>query len=252
MFYTKKTSKAEFQLHGEHVLTFLESKPEAVSALAQYGMDAGQLQEGRSLFSEALTLALQVQDLRRQQVAATDNFHRGWAQVKQCYQVHLQAARRVLGRDAQQLLGPVPNRYAEWVEHARNFYSAMLSNPSYQAALSPVNVTLDDLASVQAMIATVTANKESQARLHSDMRLMLQQRNLLLARSKRWFEVLVSAARVAFHDQPSLLADLYAAAVRTEAEKEATRQLIAERKAAKKAAQAAAMQKKLAESVVVV
>ncbi|MFN8444390.1 MAG: hypothetical protein U0175_26640 [Caldilineaceae bacterium] len=160
MFYTKRTSNAEFQIHGEHALTFLESQPEALSVLEHYGIGVAQLQVGRTLFSEVLTLAQQVQELRRQQVAATDHFHAEWKLVKQCYQVHLQAARRVLGRDAHRLLTPMPERYTEWMEHARSFYSAMLSNPDYQRALGAVNVTPDELARVNEMLPTVVANKE--------------------------------------------------------------------------------------------
>ena len=236
MFYRKNTSNAEFQIHGEHVLSFLESTPEALSRLAQYGMGAVQLQEGRNLFSEVLMLAQQVRDLRRKQVAATDSFHQDWKHAKQCYQVHLQAARRVLGRDAQQLLLPMPARYAEWVEHARSFYQAMLGNPNFQAALATVNVTVDDLARVNEMLTNVATGKKTQMLFHSNMRLSLKQRNLLIRKSKRWFEVLLSTARVAFAEEPALLAALAAAAVRSEAEKEATRKLMAERRAAKKLA----------------
>lgn len=112
MFYAKNTSNAEFLIHGDHVLRFVESRVEAQAVLAQYGFGADRLQEGRMYFDQAALSLRQVQEQWRKQMAATDAFHGDWKQVKRCYQVHLQAARRVLGRDAQHLLAPLGSRYA--------------------------------------------------------------------------------------------------------------------------------------------
>ncbi|MFN8439915.1 MAG: hypothetical protein U0175_04050 [Caldilineaceae bacterium] len=256
MFYAKKSSIAEFLIHGDHVLNFLESRMEAVAVLAQYGFGAAQMQEGRLLFEQAALSFRQVQEQRRKQMAATDGFHDEWKQVKQCYQVHLQAARRVLDnaghRDAQHLLAPLSNRYAEWLEHARSFYSAMLTNPVYQEALRTVNISVEDLAQVDALLAQMVVNKDLQAQMYSDVRTTLQQRKLQVERSKHWFGMLMSTARIAFQDQPGVLAALVPGSVRTEAEREATRKLMAERRVAKKKAAAEALAQQAVPSVVVV
>lgn len=252
MFYAKKSSIAEFLIHGDHVLNFLENRVEAQAVLAQYGFGADRLQEGRMLFNQAELSFRQVQEQRRKQMAATDGFHNEWKQVKQFYQVHLHAARRVLGRDAghrdaQHLLAPLSSRYAEWLEHAHSFYSAMLTTPAYQEALRTVNISVEDLAQVDALLAQMVVNKDLQAQMYSDVRTTLQQRKLQVARSKHWFGMLMSTARIAFQDQPGVLAALVPGSVRTEAEREATRQLMAERRAAKKKAAAAALTQKTSE-----
>lgn len=108
----------------------------------------------------------------------------------------------------------------------------MLNTPAYQDALLTVNVSFDDLMQVNILVSQMVANKDLQTQMHSDVRLALQQRNLQFERSKRWFAMLMSTARIAFQNQPGLLAAMLPASVRTEAEGKATRALRAAHKAA--------------------
>ncbi|MFN8445762.1 MAG: hypothetical protein U0175_33540, partial [Caldilineaceae bacterium] len=91
---------------------------------------------------------------------------------------------------------------------------------------------------VNTLLAQMVVNKDRQAQMHSDVRLALQERDLHVERSKRWFGMLMSTARIAFQNQPGVLETMIPGVLRTEAEREATRTLMAERRAAKKKAAA--------------
>lgn len=218
MFYTKKNKISDFLVHGGHVLNYLENDPEAQALLAQYGIGPTQLQNGRMLFLQVQQRFRDMQALQRKRVSATDNFHQEWKLVRDSYQVHLQAARRVLGRDAQPLLRPLPAGYAGWLEHAQGFYNAVLGNVVYQQALATVKVSVEAMIEVNDLLTTLAANKAGQTQSMTTARKSTKQRNQDWEKSKRWFEVLMGTARVAFRDYPGILEALRAVPPRTPGE----------------------------------
>lgn len=240
MFYSPNTSIDTFLIHASHVFHYLENQPEAQALLVRYGMDGTRLQEGKALLAQVQNSHWTMRHQRRQQKVSTSSFHADWGQARRLYRRHRQAARDVLGPDANQLLQKGLRNYAGWLAQAQEFYRAMLSNPSYLEKLVLIDIPAEQLLRVSQLINAMVANKMAQTQNREGARTSKQMRDGQLYEAKGWFAVLMAAARVAFRSQPGML----------EAVATLPEHLSQEEKEKKKAKAEAAKLKKAAQQVV--
>ena len=237
MFYSPNTSIDTFLIHASHVFNYLENQPEAQVLLVRYGLDATRLQEGKALLTQVQTSHWTMRSQRRQQKVSTSSFHAGWDQARRLYRRHRQAAREILGNDANQLLQKGLRNYAGWLAQAQEFYSAVLNNPSYLEKLATIDIPAEQLLRASYLIDTMVTDKMSQTQNREGARTSKQVRDAHLSEAKGWFAVLMAAAEVAFRNQPGLF----------EAIDTLPEHLSQEEKAKKKARAEAAKQKKVAQ-----
>ena len=198
MFHTLTSSIRDFLIHVAHLLDYLFGSQMALDLLQQHNYSTAQLANGRLLLQEAQAAFDAVLDLQRKQKAATDAFNAELQQVQRYYQVHIQAARRILPRDAQRLLTRVPDAYNRWLAHARDFYTAMLQNPSYQEKLRQVSIPSEELVRIIQMIDGVVARKQEQTQAQEQAKMANEQRQQKHQALEIWYMELMTTARFAF------------------------------------------------------
>ena len=204
MFFAKDTSISQFLAHSIHVLNFLEGSAEAQALLAPYGMGPAQMQTGRMLVAQVQMASQQMSDQHSKQKAATATFYAEWKKVRQHYHLHVQAARRCLGRDASHFVTASPKRYLAWLTQSQAFYGSLLGNADYLGQMNELGVATEELQRVSQMLATLIASKDLQAQRHVEKQSVLRQRSLTLVQAKQWFRDLMAVANVAFRQQPVL------------------------------------------------
>ena len=205
MYFTRNSSSRQFLAHGSHVLTFLEGSVEAQSLLSQFGMDGTQLQRGRTLLNQLQSALQQVDEQKSRQKAATDSFYAERWQVRQIYQLHVQAARRGLGREASHFVQASPKGYLAWLTQAQAFYTALLANPAYQEKLRQLGVPSEELQRASQLLAEMVDNKDRQTSSHVGQRSASELRKQSLVEAQRWFAALTKVAKIAFYQHPALL-----------------------------------------------
>lgn len=204
MYLTRNSSIYQFLAFWIHILNFLEGSLEAQGLLARFGMNAEQLQRGRTLLNQLQTAIQQVSDQLSRQKAATDSFRAEWRRARQLYQLHVQAARRGLGRDASHLVSASPKRYLAWLTQAQAFYAGLLGNDGYLEQMRQLGVPTEELQRANQMVAAMVANKDLQTQHLVEKRTAKRRRDLAFAETKQWFEALDKVARIAFREQPAL------------------------------------------------
>ena len=205
MYFTRNTSIYQFLAFWIHILNFLEGSLEAQGLLERFGMNATQLQKARALVNQLQAAIQQVSDQRSKQKAATDSFRAQWQKARHLYQLHVQAARRGLGRDASHFVSASPKRYLAWLTQAQAFYAALLDNAIYLEQMRELGVPSEELQRASQMVAAMAANKDQQTQHLAEKRTAMRQRDLTFAEAKQWFEALDKVARIAFRGQPALL-----------------------------------------------
>ena len=204
MYFTRNTSIYQFLAFWIHILNFLEGSLEAQGLLERFGMNAAQLQRGRVLLMQLQAAIQQVSEQQSKQKAATDSLRAQWRKARQLYQLHVQAARRGLGRDASHLVGASPKRYLAWLTQAQAFYAALLGNADYLDQLRQLGVPTEELQRASQMVAEMVSNKDQQTKHLVEKRTAKRQRDLAFAEAKQWFEALDKVAKIAFRQQPAL------------------------------------------------
>ncbi|MFN8441782.1 MAG: hypothetical protein U0175_13470 [Caldilineaceae bacterium] len=205
MVFTRNSSIYQFLAFWIHILNFLEGSLEAQGLLERFGMNATQLQRGRALLTQLQAALQQVGEQRSKQKAATDSFRAEWRKARQLYQLHVQAARRGLGRDASHFVSASPKRYLAWLTQAQAFYAALLDNAGYLEQMRQLGVPTEELQRASQMVATMVGNKDLQTQHLAEKRTAMRQRDLAFVEAKQWFEALDKVARIAFRQQPALL-----------------------------------------------
>lgn len=205
MFHTLTSSIHDFLIHVAHLLDYLFGSSLALNLLQQHNYSSDRLASGRILLQEAQTMFDTMLDLQRKQKAATDAFNAELQQAQRFYQVHIQAARRILPRDAERLLTRVPAAYTRWLAHARNFYTAMLQNPSYQEKLRQVSIPAEELVRINQMIDGVIARKHEQTQAQEQARIANRERQGKHDALIAWYMEFMATARFAFRTQPAIL-----------------------------------------------
>lgn len=222
MLYARQNSIAGFHLYAHHLLSFLESTPEAQQLLERFGYTVQRLQEGRQLLDQAQAAYRSVQELRSTQKDATRSLHQDWDRLRRRYQVQSATARRVLGKEMAQVRGRAPRGYSHWVNEAQDFYAAMLRTPAFLEKLAEASITPEELSRSAQLIQELMNRKNNQT--HS-------RRNLLDGNHNRqrqqedlriWIQELLRVAPLAFRNQPGLLSALHALAPRPQVGKKGT------------------------------
>lgn len=216
MLYAKQNTIAGFHVYADHLLSFLESTPEAQPLLERFGYTVQRLQEGRQLLEQAKVAAQTVQVLREQQKASTRTVHEDWKIVRRRYQVQAQTARRVLGSDMPVTVTATSDTrgYSRWVSEAVGFYNAILNNPAFLHKLSLASITADELARSAQLIQELMSRKVNQTVSRRSVLDGNQSRQQQQQAAELWIRELLRVAPMAFRNAPGLRASLEALAPR--------------------------------------
>lgn len=204
MPYTDNSSTVKFMMNAKKVLNSLENTPAAMNRLQRYGLTAEKLQEGRDLAQQAAQANLEYAELLIEQKRLGKQFNEEWKQLASLHQVHLNAARRCLASELDQLLGPRSHSYDEWVGQVQRFYAVILNKPAHLEKLNAMSVPTEALVRADQWLTTLIANKSEQTQGKTNVRLLHGERDRKLQEFKTWFDVILSTARSAFRDQPVL------------------------------------------------
>lgn len=204
MLYTRDSSKMKYVVHADHVVTYLESTPEAMTLLDQSGFSANRLPEGQGLIQQVQSAFEELDSFLMQQKAATEIFNAEWKKLAALHRVHLQAARGALRAELGHLVQTRPQGYAGWSAIVSRFYAALLNNPEYQAKLNQMSIASEELVRANQWLESLIANKNQQNQSYHNHRAIQQSFEEKFLALKRWFDGLMALARVAFRHDPVL------------------------------------------------
>lgn len=209
MFFTKNSSISHTHQHIQHLLDFLEDSPIALGLLEAYNFGVGRLQEGRGLLFQAVAAYANAQVQLNLQKAATVAFHEQWIELRRLHQLHLLAARRVLGSESKTLLSKSPDAYLNWLTHTRSFYNVILENGELQEQLRQQGILIESLAEVNQKLDELVMRKKLQTQAVEALRLANQTSQQQQRALQQWYREFSLAAPLAFRQVPSLLALLH-------------------------------------------
>jgi len=184
-------------------LSNLQADAALHTPLAAYGYDAAAITALLSLYQSAAAAHLAQKTQYAQYYGACSAYETAHAAAHTAYVRHLTLARVVyeheIGRRLQLgLSGRRARRYASWLGQAEQFYTATLNDPTIQAELATVGITLASLQAGQELVAGVAAawhNKEAEA---GEAQAATQTRNAAIKTLQDAYSNLIAIARVAF------------------------------------------------------
>ena len=187
--------------------------PQLLSMLSLYGYGVERLQEGMILWDTAANLLQSQNDTRFNKATAKKNFQEHWLDAKFHLQRDLHIARFVFRKDDAmysllQLNGNFSKDFDTWYQHTKKFYFGLRNKPELQAAVASKGLTPDRIEQGIERLAQLEADRratQAQKGNSSDSR---TQRIEAFQALKRWMIKFRTVARVAFDEQPNLLASL--------------------------------------------
>ena len=187
--------------------------PKLYSRLAFYGYGLEQLQEGLMLCETVANLQQSQNDTRFNKITIKQNFQEHWLEAKFQFQRDLHVARFVFGKDedtssALQLNGKYGTNFDTWYKHAKNFYFSLRNKPELQAAVASKGLTSDRIEQGIERLAQLEADRRATQAHKGSSSDSRAQRDEAFQKLKRWMVKFRTVARVAFDEQPNLLASL--------------------------------------------
>ena len=172
------------------------------AALALYGYDEAQLQEGQSLYQEARALAEQQQVDYGEQHEASQNLGALWEEANSVYTRSLQIARIALrdhisAENALMLSGERKKSFSGWQEQAHTFYSNLLASREYMIAMALYGYTPESLASESVQVQAVTKANAAQENRKGAAQNAIQLRDASMDALDQWMSDFKTVASLA-------------------------------------------------------
>ncbi|RZM82903.1 hypothetical protein [Leptolyngbya iicbica] len=189
------------------------TNPEILDALSLFGYTADHLQQGKALYTTALTAQTTQQLEAGEQKSATAELEANRAIAHATYIRCVKIARVAFKRDAGiatqlDLNGERKRNLAGWLAQVNQFYINALANPAVLAGLGNFGITPDKLQAGLAEVKAVEASNLTQEKEKGEAQAATQTRDQALDALQDWLSDYLAIAKVALEDNPQLLESL--------------------------------------------
>lgn len=184
--------------------------PDILDALSLFGYTSDRLQQGKALYTTALTAQTTQQLEAGEQRTATAELEAHRAVASATYIRFVKIARVAFKRDAGiatqlDLNGDRKRALAGWLAQAHQFYTNALANPTVLAGFSEFGITPDKLQAGLAEVQAVEASNLTQEKEKGEAQAATQKRDEALDALQEWLSDYLAIAKVALEDNPQLL-----------------------------------------------
>jgi hypothetical protein len=184
-----------------------------LAALSDFGYTPERLQQGKTLYTTALTAQTAQQLEAGEQRSATAELEANRAIANTTYIRLVKIARVAFKRDAgiatQLGLGGERKRsLAGWLAQANQFYTNALTTPAALKSFSEFGITADKLRTGLQELRAVEASNLTQEKEKGDAQAATEHRDQALDALQDWLSDYLAIAKVALEDTPQLLEGL--------------------------------------------
>ncbi|MCB8983505.1 MAG: hypothetical protein H6659_06760 [Ardenticatenaceae bacterium] len=206
-------SIAQRLLDAELAINNTLSNPIILGAVTPFGYTEERLEAARTLYQEARELVDQQKLAYGEQFEATQIVKRTYTEATLAYNAAVKVARVAFrdspsGQNALSLNGPRKKNMSGWLDQARRFYSNMLQDPKFIAAMTPYSYDQTKLEAEAALIEAVATARGAQDRARGIAQEMTQKRDLKLEQLDRWLADYKAIAEVALAVSPQQMEQL--------------------------------------------
>jgi hypothetical protein len=198
-------------LHGAQVAidNALNNK-QILAALSDLGYTAERIQQGKALYTTALSAQNTQQMEAGEQKSATAELEANRAVANATYMRFVKIARVAFKRDAGiatqlDLGGDRKRNLAGWLAQVNQFYTNALANPAVMEGLGNFGITHDKLQAGLAEVNVVEASNLTQEKEKGEAQAATQTRDQALDALQEWLSDYLAIAKVALEDNPQLL-----------------------------------------------
>jgi hypothetical protein len=181
-----------------------------LSALSVFGYTAERIQQGKALYTTALT-AQNIQQMEAgEQRSATAELEANRAVAHTTYMRLLKIARVAFKRDAGiaiqlGLSGERKRNLAGWLAQTTQFYTNALTNPAIEASFREFGITGDKLRAGLIEVRAVEASNLLQEKEKDKAQAATEKRDEALDALQEWLSDYLAIAKVALEEHPQLL-----------------------------------------------
>jgi len=184
--------------------------PDILDALSLFGYTAERIQQGKALYTTALSAQTTQQLEAGEQKSATAELEANRAVAHTTYMRLVKIARVAFKRDAGiatqlDLNGDRKRSLAGWLAQTTQFYVSALTNPAIQVGFSEFGITGDKLRAGLLEVRAVEASNLTQEKEKGEAQAATQTRDEALDALQEWLSDYLAIAKVALEDNPQLL-----------------------------------------------
>lgn len=187
-----------------------QANSQVQASLTEFGYTPERIQEGKTLYEQALAAQQTQQAEYGEQIGASATFEDAWSKAKKSYMRLLKIARVAFKGDAGMatklaLNGRRKQSLSGWLLQAKQFYTNALGNSEAMNALGKYGITSGKLEAAQAETQAVEAADLVQEKEKGEAQSATKMRDEALDALDEWLDDFVAIARVALEDEPQLL-----------------------------------------------
>ena len=201
------------KLESYRLLIFNSSDPQIAAQLDTMGIDSDYISTGETLYNETMTLVEQQKKEYQEQNLAYDQFYVAKDQAEADYNRTLKLV-KVLARadqDLQSRIGLNSGRVqaiGQWIDHAVNFYNALLNEADFLTRLDQFKVTTTRLNDEKAAIESLRTLRNQAISEKGQAQEATRLRNEKLDELEDYCSELKAIAQLALEQQPQLMEKL--------------------------------------------
>ncbi len=206
-------SIAERLREAEVAINNTLASPDILAAVTPFGYDQVRLEAAKALHGQAQELVDRQKQEYGEQYEATAAVQKAWDEAAAAYSAALKIARIVfrgsdVARNALGLSGTRKQSLSGWLDQARRFYSNMLENPDFIAAMTPYTYDQAKLEAEAALVQAVYDASDAQDRERGEAQEATEIRDAKLDELDQWLADYKAIAEVALSDSPQKLEQL--------------------------------------------
>jgi hypothetical protein len=202
-------TESKFLERVRTTLTNVENHPVIKSAMGDFGMDEGNLAQGREFYEQARTSKERSEREEKETRLSWNAYEEAFDEFRADYAKHREFV-RVFYKGNKELLiklgmrGRLSNKYNEVFDKGKSFYTVAQEDPLVQERLSQVRVTPDVVAESLAKLERVLALRSHYDKEAGESQEITQNKNTAMKKLKTWLSRFDAAAKIALYDKPQL------------------------------------------------
>ena len=205
-------SEKSFLEQSRIVLTNTTSQTKIATILAEFGYNEETLNQGKTLYEEAL----KAYNFNKQEDLETTEAYALFTQKKealqQLYRLHRKKAKVIFKKDPMSLTklnlsGSLPTAYLSWMETLNTFYQEA-QNPELQKRMARLKITPEEVNKGAALITETETARAEYLREKGESQDATKQKDQTFAQLDEWMREFFDVAKIALEDNPQLLESL--------------------------------------------
>lgn len=208
-----KFSEAEVLEQYRVALENAKDQPEIASIMAEFGYNAKEIAQGKSLLQETRT----AYDANKTEDDETAESYLKWSDLRENladrYALDRKKAKVVfrndaLLRDKLGVSGTLPQAYVKWLETTKKFYTESISDPDIQKKLVRLKINADYLSETSEMITALESARSEYLREVGESQNATNVKDKAFVEMDDWMSEFYAVAKIALEDKPQLLESL--------------------------------------------